>query len=119
VCHVLIIEDESLVAMDLENILADEGATSFAFSASEDEAVASAIAQRPALITSDVRLIAGTGPRAVQRIHDQLGEIPVIFITASPKECEPCEPPGVILTKPLNRSAIKAAFHELGPEPRY
>lgn len=115
-CHVLIIEDEMLVAMDLENILTDEGATSFSFSTSEDEAVAAAIAQRPALITSDLRLVTGTGPRAVQRIHEQLGEIPVIFITASPNECEPCESPGVILSKPLNRWAIKAAFHELGPD---
>lgn len=110
-CHVLIIEDEPMVALDLQDLFEREGATSFAFAASEREAIASAIEYRPALITSDVKLVHGTGPKAVAAIHKKLGSIPVIFITASPEACEPCEPPGIVINKPLDARAIVAAFH--------
>lgn len=111
-CHVLIIEDESFIAMDLQEILQAEGATSFAFANSEDEAIASAIEHRPAVITSDVKLTSGTGPAAIRKIYDRLGTIPVIFITGTPEDCTPCEPPGVILGKPVNARAVAAAFHD-------
>jgi CheY-like chemotaxis protein len=113
VCHVLIIEDEALIAMDLHEILESEGATSFAVAASEDEAVASALETRPDVITSDVALTSGTGPHAISEIHGKLGAIPVIFITGTPEACAPCDPPGVILRKPVNARAVIKAFHEL------
>lgn len=114
-CHVLIIEDEPFIAMVLQAILEEEGATSIAIADTEQDAVASALACRPALITSDVKLIAGTGPRAVQRIHEKLGEVPVIFITGTPEDCRPCDPAARVLNKPIDHRAVIAAFHELGP----
>lgn len=78
-CHVLIIEDEPFIAMDLQQLLEEQGATSFDFADSEDEAVAAAMQRRPDIITSDVKLTKGTGPAAVLTIHEQLGQIPVIF----------------------------------------
>lgn len=109
-CHVLIIEDEPFIAMDLQQLLEDQGATSFAFAATEEEAVAAAIERQPDVITSDVKLTKGTGPAAVRTIHKRLGEIPVIFITATPAECEPCDPSSVMLGKPINARAVRAAF---------
>lgn len=109
-CHVLIIEDEPLVAMSLEDLLAAAGATSFDVASTEHGAVAAAKANPPAVITSDVRLIEGTGPRAVQTIHALIGDIPVIFITGTPAECDPCGPPGIVLGKPLDEVAITDAF---------
>lgn len=114
-CHVLIIEDEPFIAMILQDVLEEEGATSVAIAVTEQEAIASALACPPAVITSDVKLIEGTGPNAVQKIHEELGEVPVIFVTATPGECRPCAPPGVILTKPIDQRALATAFHELGP----
>lgn len=114
-CHVLIIEDEPLIAMLLQDWLEEEGATSVAVAATEKEAVASALAWPPAVITSDVKLTAGTGPRAVQQIQEELGDVPVIFVTGTPGDCSPCGPSEVILTKPIDREALAAAFHELGP----
>ena len=110
-CHVLIIEDEPLIAMGIQMMLEDEGATSFDFAATEEEAVAAAIAHPPELITSDVKLVTGTGPLAVQQIHSRLGEIPVIFITGTPDRCLPCDPPGIVLSKPVQECALKVAFH--------
>jgi CheY-like chemotaxis protein len=71
VCHVLIIEDEPLIAMLLHDVLEDAGATSFSYADTQDEAVASARDRPPAMITSDVKLLRGTGPRAVALIHAQ------------------------------------------------
>lgn len=115
VCHVLIIEDEPFIAMILQDLLEQEGATSVAIAVTERDAIASALACRPALITSDVKLLEGTGPHAVQQIHEQLGAVPVIFITGTPEDCQPCNPPGMVLSKPMDHRAVAAAFHELGP----
>lgn len=112
-CHVLIIEDDPLIAMNIQALLEDEGATSFDFAVSQEEAVAAALARRPELITSDVKLTQGTGPAAVQEIYRQLGELPVIFISGTPDDCQPCNPPGIILSKPFREEALKAAFHRM------
>ena len=102
-CHVLIIEDELLVAMDLEAVLAQHCA----------EAIAAAEACRPDIITSDVALVSGTGPSAVRTIQEHWGQIPVIFVTATPEACQPCEPPGRILTKPISERALTSVFREM------
>lgn len=112
-CHVLIIEDEAFIAMDLQSLLEKEGATSFAFADSEDEAIASALAQRPDFITSDVKLIEGTGPRAVASICARCGPIPVLFVTGTPEACEPCDATSAILRKPVNPRAVIEAFHRM------
>ena len=112
-CHVLIIEDEPLIATLVRELLEDEGATSFSFADTQERAVAAALSDPPALITSDVKLAAGTGPLAVSAIHAKLGSIPVIFITGTPSECHPCNPPGRILQKPINQAEFAAAFHEM------
>ena len=114
-CHVLIIEDEALVALDLQLLLESCGATSFSFAATEREAVEAAKDRRPEFISSDVKLAQGTGPRAVATILQEVGSIPVIFITGTPEECEPCEPPARIFSKPLLEAAVSSAFREMAP----
>lgn len=111
--HVLIIEDEMLIAMAIQMTLEDAGVTSFDIADSEDSAVRSARAHRPDFITSDVSLRAGTGPHAVRTIHHEMGRVPVIFLTGTPKDCEPCDPPGSILPKPFDADALTAAYHRL------
>lgn len=114
-CHVLIIEDEALMALDLEALLEAEGATSFSFAASQEEAVREALARKPDLITSDVALAEGTGPLAVSIIIEAIGPIPVIFITGTPDACEPRGPKSPILSKPFDRALIAQTYHELMP----
>lgn len=110
-CHVLIIEDEPLVAMEIEDILMRNGATSVEIVDTEQAAVAAATSHRPQVITSDVKLFEGTGPAAVKEIQNRFGPVPVIFITGSPGECKPCNPPGSIVTKPFSRRTVADAFH--------
>lgn len=109
-CHVLIIEDEPMIAMVIEMMAAEEGATSWDIAVTQDEAVAMAMVRPPDVITSDVRLIKGTGPLAVADIANRLGQRPVIYITGNPESCVPRAPSSVILTKPILGSTFREAF---------
>ncbi|MDZ7281319.1 response regulator [Sphingomonas sanguinis] len=113
-CHVLIIEDEPFIAMSIQSMLEAEGATSFDFAVTQQEAVAVALKRPPEVITSDVKLVEGTGPLAVAEIHERLGFLPVIFISATPDECRPCSPPGIVLAKPVRESELRRAFRQIG-----
>ncbi len=112
-CHVLIIEDEALIALDLEWLLEGEGASSFAFAVSQDEAENAARSRRPDFITADVSLVEGTGPAAVEAIRKVLGDIPVIYISATAEDCCKEDRLTRVLPKPLNRPAVTSAFREL------
>lgn len=112
-CHVLIIEDEPLIALDLEDLLERNGALTFSFADSQRAAIVASREVRPDFILSDVSLLEGTGPLAVQAIRGEFGDIPVIFVTATPEACSPCAPPGQVFRKPMDRPAIGAAFRRM------
>ena len=112
-CHVLIIEDEPLIALDLEDLLTRHGALTFSFADSQRGAIDASRDVRPDFILSDVSLLEGTGPLAVQAIRTELGPIPVIFVTTTPEACAPCAPPGHVFRKPMDRPAIGAAFRKM------
>ena len=112
-CHVLIIEEEPLIALDLEDLLGSCGAQTFSFADSQRGAIDASRDIRPDFILSDVALLEGTGPLAVEAIHGELGAIPVIFVTATPEACSPCAPPAQVFRKPMDRPAIGAAFRRM------
>ncbi|WP_294391586.1 response regulator [uncultured Sphingomonas sp.] len=114
-CHVLVIEDEWVIAEQVAEIARASGATSIDTADNQEEAVDAARAHVPDIILSDVRLVHGTGPMAVQAIQAHHGPIPVIFITGSPDECQPCNPPGIILSKPIDERAVTEAFRRMAP----
>jgi two-component system, response regulator PdtaR len=112
-CHVLIIEDDALLALDIEHLLSACGATSFSFAVTEQQAVCAAALKRPAVITADVRLREGSGPQAVARIEAEVGLIPALFITGTPEECIPCDPPHRVFEKPVDDHTLVRAFREV------
>jgi CheY-like chemotaxis protein len=112
VCHVLIIEDEILIALDIEDILSRLGATSFDLVDTEQAAIDAAEAHRPDFIAADVILRIGFGYAAVEAIVQRLGPIPTIFITATPETC-PVGDLAHVLGKPLNELALAKAFRAL------
>ena len=112
-CRVLIIEDDALAAADIQQTLAAAGATAFEFAATEGEAVRLGVDTCPEFITSDVMLERGSGPAAVERILRACGPIPVIFITATPDQCEGCE--AVVLEKPFHAGQLAEAFRAIAP----
>ncbi len=114
-CHVLIIEDEVLIALDLCWVFSCAGATSFNVAETAEAAVYAASVRRPDIITSDVRLRSGSCMEAVSAIQAALGPIPVVFITASPEECTWSKRPFRVLGKPLAHATIAKAFRDLAP----
>ena len=114
-CHVLVIEDEWFISDYVSELASEAGATSTSIAATEQEAVQAARDCAPDIILSDVTLLEGTGPRAVATILSEQGPTPVIFITATPQECGSCDPPSVILSKPINRVAVIETFRQLVP----
>jgi len=99
--HVLIIEDEMLIALHLENLVTDLGHQSVDLASTENEAVKRALDRPPSIILSDVRLGEGTGPAAVRTIRNALGPIPVVYITGNPDAC-PQDPAGTpVFGKPI------------------
>jgi CheY-like chemotaxis protein len=108
--RVLIIEDEPIIALDLENLLVDLGHEVVAKAATRDEAVAMARAKRPGLVLADINLgEGGSGIDAVAEILSSF-DIPVIFVTAYPEKLLTGErpEPAYLIAKPFLPETIQA-----------
>ena len=107
---VLIIEDEPIVALDLERLVQDLGHMLAGVAATRSEAVKLALEGEPGLVLADVRLADGSsGLDAVTDILQSF-DIPVIFITAFPERLLTGErpEPAFLVTKPFHEEAVKA-----------
>ena len=80
--HVLIIEDQALIAMAIEDYLRGLGYLSFSFATNPAEAIAAAQDRSPDFITADVQLAPGCGIDAVTEICGSKS-IPVLYITGT------------------------------------
>ncbi|MGB3722488.1 MAG: response regulator [Pacificimonas sp.] len=110
--RVLIIEDEPIIAMDIESIVLDLGHDVTGIATTRDEAVAEALEQKPGLILADIQLADdSSGIDAVKDILEKFA-VPVIFITAFPERLLTGErpEPTFMITKPFQRSTVKAAI---------
>ena len=107
--HALIIEDESLIAMAIEDALRGCGFTSFDVAVSAEEAVAAAVRTCPDLITADVELRPGCGITAVQSICSKQ-QIPVLFITGTPSEVRIRMPGHILVEKPFEEDHVMKAI---------
>jgi len=115
-CHVLVIEDDDSIAMIVADMVELGGATSVVQAATERTAIAAARQMPPAVIISDVDLKqGGKGPLAVEAIRAELGPVPVIFLTATPHDCDPCDYAHAIITKPMNMRAFLETFAQVAP----
>ncbi len=110
--EVLIIEDEPIIAMDLETIVRDLGHNVTGVAVTRDEAVSQAMASRPGLVLADIQLADDSS--GIDAVKDILAEfsVPVIFITAFPERLLTGErpEPTFLITKPFQRSTVKAAI---------
>ena len=112
--RVLIIEDEPLIAMDIETIVRDLGHEVTGVAVTRDEAVALAKEDRPGLVLADIQLADdSSGIDAVKDILSDL-QVPVIFITAFPERLLTGErpEPTFLITKPFQRATVKAAISQ-------
>jgi CheY-like chemotaxis protein len=111
---VLIIEDEPIIAMDIETIVRDLGHDVTGVAVTRDEAVALAMEDRPGLVLADIQLADDSS--GIDAVKDILAKfsVPVIFITAFPERLLTGErpEPTFLITKPFQRSTVKAAISQ-------
>lgn len=111
---VLIIEDETLIAMELEVLIEDLGHQSVGVARTHAEAIALAKVKRPGLILADIQLADGSsGQDAVNELLDCF-ELPVIFITAYPERLLTGEQPepAFLVGKPFQLSTVSAVISQ-------
>ena len=111
---VLIIEDEPIIAMDIEELVRGCGHTVVAVAGTEAEAVEAAERHRPGLILADINLgPGGDGQQAVVRIMRRQ-YAPVIFVTAYPERLLTGESvePAFVITKPFEPLALAIATYQ-------
>jgi len=106
--HALIIEDEMLIALEVEGLLHDFGFETCDIVDNPADAVRCALAHRPDFVTADVRILGGTGIDAVAAITAELGPIPHVYVTGNP-DMIAGQTTAPIVDKPLSRRALEAA----------
>lgn len=116
--RVLIVEDEQIVAADLEWQLTREGYEVVGTTASGEEAIAMAESRQPDVVLMDVRL---QGPIDGAQAADEIwaaGKIPIIFISAfaisafaqTLERQGRGEIPGAYLSKPFSSAELMDAL---------
>ncbi|MCR8550148.1 response regulator [Salipiger sp. P9] len=113
--RVLIIEDEAIIAMDLESIVADLGHRVTGVARTRDAAVALAREDVPDLVLADIQLADNSsGIDAVNDILTELGARPVIFITAFPERLLTGErpEPAFLISKPYSEDQVRSAVSQ-------
>lgn len=111
---VLIIEDEPIIALDIEAMVQDLGHEVIGIARTHTEAVALVEKRRPGLVLADIQLADGSsGLDAVNQILTTIN-VPVIFITAFPERLLTGDKPepAFLITKPFQPDAVKAAISQ-------
>jgi CheY-like chemotaxis protein len=107
---ILIIEDEALIALDLEHLVESLGHRVIGIARTRSEAIALSKAKRPGLILADIQLADGSS--GLEAVNDLLSsfEVPVIFITAYPERYLTGErpEPAFLISKPYQPSTVSA-----------
>jgi DNA-binding response OmpR family regulator len=107
---VLIIEDEPLIAMDIEDIVSRLGHRIIGVARTRKEAGELADRNKPGIILADIQLADGSS--GIDAVNDLLVsfEVPVIFITAYPERLLTGDrpEPAFLITKPFAPDMVKA-----------
>lgn len=107
---VLIIEDETFIAMDLESLVKNLGHNVIGVARTHTDAIALAKSRKPGLILADIQLADGSsGLDAVNELLKTF-EVPVVFITAYPERFLTGErpEPAFLISKPFQPAMVSA-----------
>ena len=110
--RVLIIEDEPIIAADLESLVEELGHKVIGNATTYDEAMASVKADAPGLVLCDIQLADGSS--GIDAANDilKIVDVPIIFITAFPERLLTGErpEPTFLIPKPFQENTVKAAI---------
>ncbi|WP_121062708.1 response regulator [Chachezhania antarctica] len=113
--RVMIIEDEAIIAMDLEGICAMMGHSVTGIARTRSAAVSLGKAEKPDLILADIQLADNSsGIDAVNDLLQEMPEVPVIFITAFPERLLTGErpEPTFLIAKPYDSDQVISAVSQ-------
>ncbi|WP_299845926.1 response regulator [uncultured Roseovarius sp.] len=113
--RIMIIEDEAIIAMDISGIVEQMGHDVTGIARTRDAAVELARKQPPDMILADIQLAdKSSGIDAVNHIFAEMGEIPVVFITAFPERLLTGErpEPAFLITKPYTEDQVQSAVSQ-------
>jgi DNA-directed RNA polymerase specialized sigma24 family protein len=112
--NIMIIEDEPLIAMDIEQMVESLGHTVTGIARTHKEAIALFESQNPGMVLADIQLADGSS--GIDAVNDILSKVsvPVIFITAFPERLLTGErpEPTFLVTKPFNPDMVKALISQ-------
>ncbi|MBL0768702.1 response regulator [Sphingopyxis sp. DHUNG17] len=111
---VLIIEDEPLIAMELEQIVRELGHEVAGIATTHSDAVAAFENSEAGLVLADIQLADGSsGIDAVQDIL-AIAPVPTIFVTAFPERLLTghCVEPTFLISKPFRDNTVRAAISQ-------
>jgi CheY-like chemotaxis protein/DNA-directed RNA polymerase specialized sigma24 family protein len=111
---VLIIEDEPIIAMDLERIMESLGHRVLGIARTQKEAVHMAMTKHPKLVLADIQLADGSsGLDAANQILSNF-PVPIVFITAFPERLLTGDKPepAFLITKPFLPEMVKAVVSQ-------
>jgi CheY-like chemotaxis protein len=112
--EIMIIEDEPLIAMDIEQLVESLGHKVVSVARTHKEAVSLFAQTQPRMILADIQLADGSS--GIDAVNDILNHhsVPVIFITAFPERLLTGErpEPTFLVTKPFNPDMVKALISQ-------
>jgi DNA-directed RNA polymerase specialized sigma24 family protein len=112
--NVLIIEDEPLIAMDIESLVLSLGHRVDGIARTHGEAMSAVKKQKPGLILADIQLADGSS--GLEAVNEMLTTFsaPVVFITAYPERLLTGErpEPAFLITKPFQPETVKAVISQ-------
>jgi DNA-directed RNA polymerase specialized sigma24 family protein len=111
---VLIIEDEPLIAMDIEGLVQSLGHRVNEIARTHAEAIEAVEKKKPGLVLADIQLADGSsGLDAVNEMLQSFS-VPVVFITAYPERLLTGErpEPAFLITKPFQPETVKAVISQ-------
>ncbi len=108
--RVLIIEDEPLIALDIEEIVSSLGHSCIGIARTKDEALTIARRSKPGLVLADIQLADGSSGIDVVNLLLAEFAVPVIFITAYPERLLTGErpEPTFLIPKPFQPATLTA-----------
>lgn len=112
---VMIIEDEPLIAMDIEQMIESMGHSVTGVARTHKEAIELFNRRRPGLVLADIQLADGSS--GIDAVNDILRNVtvPVIFVTAFPERLLTGErpEPAFLVTKPFQPDMVKALVSQV------
>jgi DNA-directed RNA polymerase specialized sigma24 family protein/CheY-like chemotaxis protein len=112
--NVLIIEDEPLIAMDIESLVKSLGHRVDGIARTHGEAMSAVKKKQPGLILADIQLADGSS--GLDAVNEMLASFsaPVVFITAYPERLLTGErpEPAFLITKPFQPETVKAVISQ-------